>query len=180
MSSTGTRINLDWGYIQYDANEVQIVSTIDDPPGLRLGTLVRAGMGRSLGKISFNLVREDGTQDEVVLLQGKRRYDDPHDLTGELYIGINRGGSGDSDMIDVALVHHDGIECRVPISAPNFSAVAVAPSTPSFPNKLVSPDGTIELDIQNKDAVNLTLYDNTRPAGDRGIWSVLTGWIHKP
>lgn len=175
MSGTGTRIVLDWGYIQYDANELENVSTVDDPSGLRIGKVSGEGhnVGRSLGKISFSRVRLDGVQDEVVLIQGKRRNDNPNDLTGELYIGINAGGGGDKDMIDVALIHHDGIEFLVPISAPGFGQVAASPPpVPQqvFSNKLVSPDGTIEMDIQNKDAYNVTVYDNTKPPGQRAIF----------
>lgn len=153
MSSTGTRITLDWGYIQYDLNEVQIVSTTDDPPGIRLGKLKSAGPGRSLGKISFNIVREDGAQEEVVLLQGKRRYDDPNNQAGELYIGINRGGTGDADMIDVALIHHDGIECRVPIVVPGGGV-----ASPSRVSRFYSDDHRYCFNVQGDDGGTIVQY----------------------
>lgn len=168
MSSSGTRINLDWGYIQYDKNEVQIVSTIDDPPGIRLGKLKSAGPGRSLGKLSFNVVRDDGTQEEVVLLQGKRRYDDPDNLTGELYVGINRGGQGDADMVDVALIHHDGIECRVPITAPGLNGGSgVIASTSRF----YSDHGKYVFNVQDDQVEPVIIVYATHGSTDESTWT---------
>lgn len=176
-ANAGDVINLPWGRVILENNEVFIETdpSHDDPPGI---SLLANGPGRSLGKISFKTTK-GGTLEplravELVLIQGKRRYDDINDLTGELYVGINNGGDGDANMVDVALIHHDGIECRVPIAAPGFSAAVPAPSSTAapaaFPNKLVSPDGRVELDIQNADALNMTLYED-----GQALWSVLTG-----
>lgn len=103
-------------------NETTLVSTKDDPPKHRLGVLARVlGQfgGRGLGCFSFNTVRDDGSEDEHVLIQGKRTDTGG----GELYIGVKRsgGGSGDADMLDLITVTDQGLHSVVPIFAPNLA-----------------------------------------------------------
>lgn len=109
MSQTGTTIHLDWGYIKYTLNEVEIVSTVEDPPGVRLGAMA----GGSLGKISGNRVRADGTHDEVAMIQLKidERFRPPEaggigtewGLVGEVRIDIRRPPRPDDPNDDKAM-----------------------------------------------------------------------------
>ena len=158
-------------------NEVEIVSTKDDPSGYRLSKLL-GFIGRSIGKISWSWKRQFDTADEeVVLIQGKRdgrREGNPYDLSGEIYIGVRNGDIADADagMIEVATIRHDSVTFHVPVN--------IAPSEPvptPTPFKMVSQDGRYELIIQNDG--NFVVYDLTGDAshGPRAIWSAFTGRI---
>src|SRR5947207_15963605 len=105
----GDSVDLPWATIIYGKNELHIVEKegIDDSPGISIHGA--SSTSRGLGKISWKQRKEgkDYTHSvEMILLQGKRRYDDPHNYTGELYIVINKGGEADSSMIDIALINH--------------------------------------------------------------------------
>lgn len=104
-------VETDWGWLEFDGNELSIVSTVEDPPKVRLAALY----GRSLGALSFNRLRPDGRQEEVVLMQGKidERY--PTGLGGELLVQARRpGGVGDAAMTNVLLLRSDGVTFYVP------------------------------------------------------------------
>ena len=116
------RIDSPWGYLEFDedgSNELLIVSTVEDPPKLRLASPA----GLSLGAISFNRLRPDGKQDEMILLQGKQDErtralpsSDKRSLMAEFTIHMNRGGDQDADMVRVCEVRHDGIVVDVPVN----------------------------------------------------------------
>ncbi len=104
------RIALPWGYVELTTNEVSVVSTVDDPPAVRL-----VSVGRALGKVSFNRLRPDGRQEEVAILQGKidERY--PSRLAGEVTIHVRNLGTGDSAMVPVLLLRSDEAVFYVPV-----------------------------------------------------------------
>lgn len=116
--TSAEELGLEGGYVETGMNEVSIVSTVDDPPGLRLGVMREAGWGRSLGKLSFNSVREDRVQDECVLIQGKldERFAES-DLVGEyvFFVRTPPGGGDEGDMVRVLTLQHDRIVAHVPV-----------------------------------------------------------------
>src|SRR5688572_3580847 len=95
-------------------NETSIVSTKDDPPKHRMGMAWQWPWGRGLGALSWNWVRPDREEEELVLLQGKNegeqggRYQFT-DLAGELRLDI-RGprDASDGGMKHVYSGFHDG------------------------------------------------------------------------
>ena len=52
-----------WGRIEVSTNEISIISTVDDPPKIRL-----ASPNKTVGAMSFNKLRADGKQQELALL----------------------------------------------------------------------------------------------------------------
>ncbi len=157
---SNTRIPLLWGYIEYGPNEVSIVSTVGDPPGLRL-----ASPDGGLGKISFNRLRSDGVQEEIGILQGKmdERYrGDTASRAGELTLHLHdRYGLDDEAQRHVFTMRHDSVEFHVPA---NCSGGSSAPSTPSA---IESPNGAFRVQLQ--DDGNLVLYDMR--GAPRAIWA---------
>ena len=114
MSDTGKRIELDWGYVLFGTNELTIVSTVDDPPKLRL-----ASKTGSFGGISFNKLRDTGIQEEHVLIQGGLNEDTSRG--GEIKVHLHNGQSGnDEDMVPVFRMTAQGAEFKVPLTAPNL------------------------------------------------------------
>ncbi|MPZ20118.1 MAG: hypothetical protein GEV06_19705 [Luteitalea sp.] len=102
-------IPLAWGYVEITNNEVSIISTVDDPPKVRMASIA----GGSLGALSFGRLRPDGVQEEMVLIQGKqdeRARCNPRDLSGEVTVHIRNGNDPDSDraMTKVFVLRHDG------------------------------------------------------------------------
>lgn len=90
------RVDLPWGRVVFSNNEVSIVSTVSDPPKLRLSS-VDGG-----GAISFGWLRPDGAEEELVLIQGKRdertRGESPLPLVGEMTIHVQSRVPGDAGM----------------------------------------------------------------------------------
>ena len=127
---TPTELKLEGGYVDTGLNEVSIVSTVDDPPGLRLGVMRQEGWGRSLGKFSFNSVRPDRVQDECVLIQGKLDERFPFsDLVGEyiFFLRTPPGGGDEGDMVRVLTLQHDQIVAHVPVVFERGGAPASEP-----------------------------------------------------
>lgn len=177
----------DRGYVALDGNELIIGSKIDDPPKVRL-TSPLTGHGGGGGVISFNFSREEGIacdghqQDEIAMI----RVEQAEDVRGQLgnrKAEINillADGSGVGDVVKpFACVYNavtrilpafrDALRLALGLDEPaNPDAITI--QTFSFPNKLVSPDGRVELDVQNVDALNLTLYKD-----GIALWSILTG-----
>ncbi len=95
--------DMPWGYVELSNNEVSIVSTVPDPPKVRMA----APEGISLGAMSWGRLRADGhTIDEMVLVQGKqdertRALGRPYNLAGEFTIHLNDGGDQDANMVPV-------------------------------------------------------------------------------
>ena len=101
-------ILLPWGRIEFDNNEVSIISTVPDPPAVRLAAVAGGG----LGKLSWSRLRADGRQEEVVLLQGKIDERFPGSLTGEVTLHIRKDDpalSDDQQMRHVVTFRHDEI-----------------------------------------------------------------------
>lgn len=111
--STSGRIDMAYGYIEYEGNEVTVVSTIDDPPKIRVAS-PKFGRSVALGAVSFNRLREDGKQEEMVLIQGKQdeRTRHTNSYSGELTIHIRNDEPGltdDEQMEKVLEARHDGV-----------------------------------------------------------------------
>jgi hypothetical protein len=142
------RIELEWGYIEYGPNEVSIVSTVEDPPGLRLAS----AFGSGLGKISFNRLRPDGVQEEVALLQGKENGN----LGGELRLDLRAPNEdGDGAMKPIFNMYHDRIEFHVPLVGQANQG-----------DTIISGNGRFMCGMQSDG--NLVIYDlSTKP------WSAL-------
>lgn len=110
------RVDMPWGYIEIDTNEIRVVSTVEDPPKVRLGSVA----GGSLGGVSFDRIRPDGRSVELVLVQGKqdertRGQSLPAAYAGEITVHINRGGEDDADMRLVATLRYDRVQFHVPV-----------------------------------------------------------------
>lgn len=103
------RITMPWGYVEFGNNEVSVISTVTDPPKVRMATL----MGVGLGAVSWGRLRSDGRQEEMVLLQGKqdeRRRNNPLDYSGELTIHLRNGAlQGDAAMVKIVELRHDTV-----------------------------------------------------------------------
>jgi hypothetical protein len=160
LADMTTRIaTMNAGYFDaIDDNETTLVSTKDDPPKHRRGVKWQEGWGRSLGADSFNHVRANGTEDEIVLLQGKMddRYPFGPEAAGEYRWDIKAPGpNDDAHMIGVMNAFHDHIQFNVPISAPNLGGGGGIPAV------LQSPNGRVQLVAQNDG--NLVLYIDGAP-----------------
>lgn len=118
-------IKTDFGYLVFEGNELLVVSTVPDPPKVRLAS----PSGLSLGAVSFNRLRPDGRQEEMILIQGKQDertrhlpVTDPRTYAAELTIHMNRGGEkkpGESDtMVRILEARYDGIRLDVPLIQP--------------------------------------------------------------
>ena len=94
VTGTGLDIRTRIGFLQFDGNELTVGSTIADPPKVRL-----VAPEGQLGAVSFNRLRADGAQEEVVLLIGKEAEDAPGSLGGQFEIWLRRKYSdGDRAM----------------------------------------------------------------------------------
>lgn len=110
-------IETSWGYVVFETNELSVISTVADPPKVRLAS----PEGLSIGAFSFNRM-VNGTQREMVLFQGKQdertRHlppDDPRSWAGEFTIHVNNGGGNDENMRRILEARHDGVVFDVPI-----------------------------------------------------------------
>jgi len=177
----------EYGWIAFEGNELTIGSKVGDPPKLRLTSPINADGGGG-GVISFNFSRQAGVvcdghqQDEVAMI----RVEQAEDVRGQLgnrkaEMGLMLAdGSGIGDVVKpFACVYNaitrilpafrDALRVMLGIEAP-VNPEATTIQAFSYPNKLVSPDGRVELDIQSVDALNMTLYRD-----GIALWSVLTG-----
>lgn len=111
--------DLPFGYVgTYDANEIEIVSTIKDPPKIRL--VVDADKVESnLGCVSFNTRRPDGEHDEHAYVMGRLTADKQG---GALYLGVRAPGS--QHVREVLYLDSGQAIFRVPIVAPNLMSGA--------------------------------------------------------
>lgn len=178
------RYKMPWGYIDVVTNEVSIVSTVEDPPKVRLG----ATAGGSLGCLSFNRVRADGNQDEVALLQGKidERYRSvaeggsaqQTELVGEFRFDIKKpqrnGETDDKATIPVLQLQHDRIVCHRMLVNANGAPLA---GGSSYANDMWSPNGLMV--TQQQDDGNFVTYRLSRPydkgASPVAVWSAWSG-----
>ena len=140
-----------WGWIgSYDDNEVEVVSTIPDPPKVRLA--VAAGAVESnLGSVSFNLRRPDGRHEEYGYVMGRLTADKQE---GALYIGLRP--RGEQSCREFFYIDPHQAIFRVPVVAPGGVAAAR--------DVLISSDGRFRLIMQSDG--NLVVY-----AGDRPLWA---------
>lgn len=160
----------DRGWIALDGNEMIVGSKIFDPPKVRLTSPVNTDGGGG-GVISFNISRHAGAaidghdQDEMAML----RVEQAEDVRGqvgnpkaELNIML-ADGSGVGDVVKLFAIVWNRVTRFLPEFAQSIRmTLGGAPPTPlfEFPNKLVSPDGRLELDIQNADEPGAVLYQD--------------------
>jgi hypothetical protein len=147
------RIPLPWGWIEYGPNEV--------------------------GKISFNRLRPDGQQEELVLLQGKidERFRPPSmggtsggdtQLVGELRLDLRRpprpgDPNDDAQMIPICQMRYDGIVFHVP--------VGLAPSSGRV-SRFYSDDGRFCFNVQGDEGGHIVQYD-THGTADETQWTAI-------
>ena len=161
------RIQLPWGYVDFGPpgydNEVLIVSTVDDPPKVRMA----APFGGGLGALSYNRLRQDGRLEEVVLLQGKvdERYRPPEqggtstngtELVGELRLDLRRpsraGDTDDKRMIPIFQMRHDGIVFHVPVGLASQRV-----------SRFYSDNGRYCFNVQGDEGGQIVRYDTWKP-----------------
>src|SRR3990167_5720196 len=111
----GIIANFPWGYIgTYDDNEIEIVSTIPDPPKVRLAvkdSLVESNMGA----VTFNLKRPDGRHEEYAYVMGRLTATKD---AGAIYLGVRP--QGEQNVRQVAYLDSTVALFSVPVIAPNI------------------------------------------------------------
>lgn len=171
------------GWFSAEGNETTTGAKNFDPAKSRLATPISSTDGGGGGVWSANRARnpgqvcEGGQQEEMGFMrieQSESVRGSDSNLRAEFNLFLNDGsGAGDSAMVRAFALECDRItkmhpalleSLRIWLLLPNGGPEAAAP------NKLVSPDGRVELDIQNADALNMTLY-----LDGVALWSVLTG-----
>lgn len=159
--------DLPFGYVgTYDDNEIEIVSTIADPPKVRLAVEDGRVEG-NLGFVSFNVKRADGRHEEWCGIGGRLIHDR---TAGAIAIAVR--GPGDDGIREAALFAPNGVVFNVPLLGQ-----ALAP----IPALLRAPGGETELHIQGDG--NLVVYDVRGPDGTREpdsrkwavVWASHTG-----
>ena len=112
-------LSLPQGQIETGNNEVSIVSTVDDPSGIRLASSTPEP---GLGHVSGNALRSDGAQEMVCMIQLKRweatRQMGSANLHGAMEFWIRdprKGGTDDSQFVKAFTVEPDGIHLYLPI-----------------------------------------------------------------
>jgi len=152
----GDYIQLQQGVFQFEANEVHLRTSYDDPPGVSLHN----DYGNSLGKLSG---KHNG--EEQVLLQMKR----VPGKGGEFYLGVldqakyqALQAQGDPQALDHAMIEAinvkpDGIEFRLPV---RHSAGVVNGPSGTTPQQFTSHDQRY-LCVEQGDG-NLVVYDQQR------------------
>lgn len=151
----------DRGYLLFDGNELTIGSKIGDPPKLRLTSPINADGGGG-GVVSYNASRQagvvcDGHQQTELAMD---RVEQAEDVRGQLgnytaertFMVSDASGDGADGMHKpLAFTFNAVTQNRL-----GLGGIVSAPS--GFHNKIVSPDGRLEVDIQNADAPNYTVY----------------------
>jgi hypothetical protein len=154
--------NMPDGYFKSTGqNEVTLVSVVDDPPKFRLGKLINELWGRALGCLSFNNVRADGSEDELVLVQAKETevYNNgPKNGGGEIWIGFKEPNSGSTDdaMKTGLVANTSGWHFHQPVYAPNLTG-----EYGEFNFMMKHPNGIVWLTIQGDG--NFVAYKNRVP-----------------
>lgn len=104
-----------WGWIgTYDDNEIEVVSTIPDPPKVRLA-VVDGKVESNLGGVSFNIRRADERHDEMGYMMGRMTS---NGQTAALYVALApaRGQS----CKEVFYIDPSVAIFQVPIAAPGL------------------------------------------------------------
>ena len=153
----------DRGYLEFDGNELSIVSTIEDPPAVRLA----AAGGGSLGKISFNRLRAGGSQAEKVLVQGKGEGSGE---AGVFRVDLQRPNTeDDANMVRMFEASNEVAQFNTPrildMHGNPLGSVGAAPPK----DVLRSANGRFSLNMQNDG--NLVIYDTV--AGTV-LWATMT------
>ena len=141
----------------YDDNEVEIVSTISDPPKLRLGVEADklSGDDFNLAAVTGNLVRSDGRHEEY---GGYRVGLSPDREGGALRLFVRDGNGNEKE---IAYMDAERVVFHVPVSSGGG-------------DHLTSSDGRFKA-IMQEDS-NFVVYDTKPPQGGwRAVWSWLTG-----
>lgn len=158
-----------WGWVgTYDDNEIEIVSTISDPPKVRLA--VQAGKPESnLGSLSFNIRRDDGRHEEYGYIMGRLTANKD---AGAVYVALRPAGQ--QDCRSVLYIDPNVAIFGVPVVAPG-GGVGGGPV-----DKMVSNNGRF-VTVQQGDG-NFVTYDlQLGPEGDpnAAVWSAWSGRIQR-
>lgn len=195
MSDRQTIAGGDQGVLNFNGgNEFEfdaITAVHEDAMMIRRGSTVTVNGGGG-GADSWDNIPNgpSGRRVQMVLLHGEQSEmvrGQPGNPQGSIKLQLNDGnGEADGNMKTAFQ-----LEARSGVSARDGSAIEAftlgepqweslvrqlsarmdSPIRMGFANKLVSPDGIMELDVQNHDAKGLVLYDNSRVEGDRAVWS---------
>jgi len=179
----------DRGFLGLDGNELVLGSKVPDPAKLRGTAPVNADGGGGF-VISANLSRHAGVaiDGHDMVEMGMLRWEQAGDVRGQVgnpkceinFMLNDGGGDSDSNMFKPLAFVWNAVTRIIPDFATALrgalGGVSSTTFTPpgGFPNKLVSPDGRLELDIQNADAAGLVAYMDGKP-----IWSAEFGWLKK-
>ncbi len=145
ITGTGLDIRTSYGFLQFGGNELIVGSLINDPPKVRLAT----PQGGILGAVSFNRIRPDGIQEEVVAIIGKESEEDPGSYGGTFEVWVRRKFAMDEDGLRLAGV------ITVDFSRSGEPEVLWAPSLGKFTRPpYVAPLGTV--DKQRTNGLGLT------------------------
>ena len=104
-------IELPWGRIEFGLNEMSIISTVDDPPKIRL-----AAPGGCPGAISFNYLRPDGKQEELGMINISRETFGP---MLKIFLSDDRGSEDVNMRRILEASFEQGVTCFVPFRASN-------------------------------------------------------------
>jgi hypothetical protein len=183
-------------------NETELDSYVDDPCLARIGSTIRVNGGGGGGRCYDDLPSGPGGRRVQMFLEHVEqsemsRGDTDSKQTSLKWMLNDGGGEADANMVAVfQLETRTGLSTRpghegelieaFQLGEPQWESlvrqlmarlgghVASAPALAGgFPNKLVSPDGLVELDIQNADALNMTYYERATPDGPGvALWSL--------
>ena len=134
------------GTVKVEGNEILTDSKILDAAAVRVGAPRGLSSGGG-GKFSYDVLLPDGTRREIALTTAGEGVNGPE---WGLTILRKLGNTQDEDQIRVIEATAEGIEFRVPISAPN---IARRPTGDS----ITSADGRFTTVIQNDG--NLVTYE---------------------
>ena len=133
VTGTGLDIRSPYGFLQFGGNELTIGSFIEDPPKVRLASPA----GKGLGSVSFNRIRPDGVQEEIVLISGVEAEDGPGTMGGQFQISVRRKLSDGDQAMRLAVV------VTVAYSRTGEPEVYIAPSMGVFTQRpYVAPIGS--------------------------------------
>lgn len=150
----GDKVKMDWGYMEFGPNEMSIISTVPDPPGIRLASpMMQDSNGQpsnSLGKISFNRLRSDGVQEEVIIIQGKVAGDrfGEDTLIGELRVDVRGPGDNDAAMFPLLQGFFDKLVVHVPVEFLKGGNVPISEAQEAKVSRFYSDDGRYGYNVQ--------------------------------
>lgn len=147
-----TLIQTEYGRLEFEGNELLVVSTNNDPPKVRLRAPARSGYK---GCWTADTERRDGGYEEIALIcfgQDERYRSDPYNFTGAINIQVRKYDPSipdDQQFKKVIEIAHDGVRFNVPV----FYGQKVVPYIRA---------GAGQYETHQQDDGNLVTYDVLR------------------